>query len=70
MQLCMHAVCITICSHVVVRWCGYVPKPYLLQGILRMVGNSLVPRPEKEEEKGPDFSRSRMCLIISNLTTC
>ena len=31
--------------------------------------DSLVPRPE-EEEKGPGFSRSRMCLIISNLSTC
>ena len=28
---------------------------------------SLVPRPE-EEEKGPGFSRSRMRLVISDLT--
>ena len=37
---------------------------------------SLVPRPEEEEEeeeeeeKGSGFSRSRMCLIISDLTMC
>ena len=32
---------------------------------------SLVPRPEEgEEKKGPGFSRSRMRLIISDLTTC
>ena len=30
---------------------------------------SLVLRPE-EEEKGPGFSRLRMCLINSDLTTC
>ena len=33
--------------------------------------SSLVARPEKEEEeKGPGFSRSRMRLIIADLTTC
>ena len=31
---------------------------------------SLAPRPEEEEEKGPGFSHSRMCLIISDLSTC
>ena len=33
----------------------------------------LNPRPEEEEEeeeKGPGFSRSHVCLIISDLTTC
>ena len=37
--------------------------------LLRLIkASSLVPQPK--EEKGPGFSRSRMRLIISELTTC
>ena len=44
---------------------------FLILLLVYMGLTSLVPRPvEAEEEKGPGFSRSRMRVIITNLSTC
>ena len=51
--------------HVILLYLPLTPRHFIIFTL------SLVPRPkEEEEEKGSGFSRSRMRLIISDLTTC